>query len=188
MALCGPLMDAACNYMSATAFALVNLDDEVTRARRAIPICEDAYAALLEELGELANALIEHKYRHAPARNVRAEALQVACVAVRIGSEGDVAYGVAPAADVRQTTVRLGHLACERIEHLRAIAPGNRYALVQLAHAVTKIGEYLVRSQERVWCVTALESAAVHVVAWALRIAIEGDAAFPYAAPAEWRG
>jgi hypothetical protein len=181
-------MDAACNYMSATAFALVNLDDEITRARRAIPICEDAYAALLEELGELANALIEHKYRHAPARNVRAEALQVACVAMRIGSEGDVAYGLAPAADVRQATARLGSLACERVEQLRTFVPGNRYALAQLAHAVICLGGNLMRSQERAWRITALESAAAHVVAWALRVAIEGDAAFPYAAPVEWRG
>jgi hypothetical protein len=174
-------MDAPRDYRAATAFALNDLADELGRARRKFPACEHTYAALLEELGELANAFIEHKCGHAPARNVRAEALQVACVAVRIATEGDTAYSLAPSENLNRATERLGSLVCGRLEQLRLIAPDNRYALAKLARAVTKIGEYLMQEQ-RTWQVAALESAAVHVVAWALRIAIEGDAGFPYAA------
>lgn len=176
-------MDTAPNYMVATAFALNDLADEIGRARRKFPGSEHTYATLLEELGELANALLEHKYGHAPSRNIRAEALQVACMAVRVGTEGDTSYGLAPSADVSRATERLGSLVCGRLEQLRLITPSNRYALARLSRAVTKIGEYLMQEQ-RTWQVSALESAAVHAVAWALRVAIEGDAAFPYAAPA----
>jgi hypothetical protein len=178
-------MDAAPNYTVATAFALNDLADELGRARRKLPGSEHTYAALLEELGELANALLEHKYGHAPARNVRAEALQVACMAVRIGTEGDLSYSLAPGADIARATERLTGLVCGRLDELRLIAPSNRHALAKLAHAVSRIGVYLAQEQ-RTWQVCALESSAVHVVAWALRIAIEGDAAFPYAAPAEY--
>lgn len=173
-------MDAPRSYRAATAFALNDLADELGRARRKFPACDHTYAALLEELGELANALLEHQYGHAPARNVRAEALQVACMAVRIGTEGDASYGLASSADVPRATERLASLVCGRIDELRNIAPDNRHALARLARAVTKIGEHLMREQ-RTWKVAALESAAAHIVAWALRIAIEGDAAFPYA-------
>lgn len=175
-------MDAPRNYTVADAFALNDLTDELGRARLKFPVCEHTYAALLEELGELAQALIEHKGGRAPARNVRAEALQIACVAIRIGSEGDPAYRLAPSTNVHKATECLGRLACGRVEQLRALFPGNRYALARLARAVTKIGEYLMQEQ-RTWQVSALDSAVVHVIAWALRIATEGDAAFPYAAP-----
>lgn len=178
-------MDAPRDYRAATAFALNDLADELGRARRKFPACDHTYAALLEELGELAQALIEHKTARAPARNVRAEALQVACVAVRIGTEGDASYCLAPNTHVAWATERLASLVCGRIDELRAYVPDNRYALARLSRAVTKIGEYLIQEQ-RTWQVSALESAAVHVVAWALRIAIEGDAGFPYAAPTEY--
>lgn len=176
-------MDAPRDYRAATAFALNDLADELGRARRKFPACDHTYAALLEELGELAKALIEHKCGHGPARNVRAEALQVACVAIRIGTEGDLSYALAPGDNLNRTTELLGSLVCARLEQLRQYAPTNRYALARLSHAVAKIGDYLVQEQ-RTWQVSALESAAVHVVAWALRIAVEGDAGFPYAAPA----
>jgi hypothetical protein len=42
--------------------------------------------------------------------------------------------------------------------------------------------------ERRTWNVSALESTVVHVVAWALRVAVEGDAAFPYAPAAEYCG
>ena len=174
-------MNASRDYRAATAFALNDMADELASARRKFPVCEHSYAALLEELGELAAALFDHKCGRASARSVRAEALQVACVAVRIGTEGDLSYSLAPSADMARATERLASLVCGRIDELRQLAPGNRYALAKLAHAVTRIGAYLMQEQ-RTWQVTALESSAVHVVAWALRIAIEGDAAFPYAA------
>lgn len=178
-------MGAPRNYRAATAFALNDLDAEIARARLKFPACEHTYAALLEELGELAQALIEHKTGRAPARNVRAEALQVACVAVRIASEGDASYGLAPSTNVRRATECILKLACGRAEQLRLMFPDNRYTLARLSRAVAKIGEYLVQEQ-RTWQATALESSAVHVIAWALRVAIEGDAGFPYAAPVEY--
>jgi len=179
-------MDAVRTYMAATAFAVIDLDAELARARAKFPAAEHSYAALLEDLGELANALLEHKYGHAPARNVRAEALQVACMAMRVGSEGDASYGLVSSEDVHAATERLGCLACERLDQLRAGWPGNRHALARLSRAVTKIGELLIQSEHRTWRVAALESAATHAIAWALRVAIEGDAGFPYTASAEY--
>jgi hypothetical protein len=180
-----PLMDAPRDYRAATAFALNDMADELDCARRKFPVCEHSYAALLEELGELAAALFDHKCGLIPPRDVRAEALQVACVAVRIGTEGDLSYSLAPSADIAQATERLTGLVCGRLDNLRRFWPSNLYALVKLTHAVNRIGVYLAQEQ-RNWQVCALESSAVHVVAWALRIAIEGDAAFPYAAPTEY--
>lgn len=61
------------------------LFDEIKRARAKFPDNKHLLAALMEEVGELAQALADN---HGKQR-VREEAIQVACVAIRIATEGD---------------------------------------------------------------------------------------------------
>lgn len=59
--------------------------NEINRARAKFPTNEHLMIALVEEVGELAQALLQQK----PDREIYAEAIQVACVAMRIAEEGD---------------------------------------------------------------------------------------------------
>lgn len=58
---------------------------EVMRARFKFPANAHLLAALMEEVGELAQAMLEGR----PRDEIEKEAIQVACVAVRIVEEGD---------------------------------------------------------------------------------------------------
>ena len=60
---------------------------ELERARAKFPTNDKLFWALVEEVGELGEAL-----RNEPSQRIRAEALQVACVAVRIYEEGDAEF------------------------------------------------------------------------------------------------
>lgn len=71
-------LEISCN----TAYAL---EQEVVRARQKFPGNRLLLAALVEEVGELARGLLE-------GTNWREEALQVACVALRIYEEGDATF------------------------------------------------------------------------------------------------
>lgn len=67
-----------------TAGAMIDLRAELARARAKFPRGEHLVPALMEEIGELARELLQkgntqHAYK---------EAIQVACVAIRIASEG----------------------------------------------------------------------------------------------------
>jgi NTP pyrophosphatase (non-canonical NTP hydrolase) len=64
------------------------IDRELKYARRKFPGNRFLLAALVEEVGELASAMLQ---RQDPER-IRAEAVQVACVAVRIIEEGDCTF------------------------------------------------------------------------------------------------
>ncbi len=68
--------------------SLHDLNCEVARARRKFPSNRHMLAALTEEVGETARALMEGEGR----ARIRAEALQVACVAMRLYEEGDSDY------------------------------------------------------------------------------------------------
>lgn len=57
---------------------------ELVRARIKFPGKNATFAALVEEVGEVATALMEE-----PASNVRKEALQVAVMAIRLILDGD---------------------------------------------------------------------------------------------------
>ncbi|MFZ4397650.1 MAG: hypothetical protein ACOYOU_18725 [Kiritimatiellia bacterium] len=61
---------------------------EVYRARKKFPGNQHLLAALMEEVGELAKEMLEH----GNSRHARTEAMQVACVAIRIMTEGDSDY------------------------------------------------------------------------------------------------
>jgi len=69
--------------------ALVEVSSEVNRARNKFPTNLHLLAALMEEVGELAKELLEH----GNTAHARTEAMQVACVAVRIMTEGDEDFG-----------------------------------------------------------------------------------------------
>lgn len=75
------------------------LDTELMRARRKFPGNDVMLAALMEEVGELANALLELRFAAVCNEEisqrieaVRKEAIQVACVAIRIHDEGDTSF------------------------------------------------------------------------------------------------
>jgi len=75
-----------------TSDALLDVSLELARARAKFPNNTLLLAALLEEAGDLANALIEGR-KGDPAsvvshKHTYEEAIQVACVAVRIATEG----------------------------------------------------------------------------------------------------
>jgi hypothetical protein len=64
------------------------LNAEVTRARVKFPGNRLLLAALVEEVGELSRAYLQRE----GAERVRIEALQCACVAIRIAEEGDATF------------------------------------------------------------------------------------------------
>lgn len=63
---------------------------EIRHARKKFPGNRFLLAALTEEIGELAQALLQKDERE----QIRHEALQVACVALRIYEEGDAIFDV----------------------------------------------------------------------------------------------
>lgn len=64
--------------------------DELRSARGAFPGTTHALAALVEEVGELAEALMEHDRKQGTSvSEVLREAVQVACMGIRIAVEGD---------------------------------------------------------------------------------------------------
>ena len=65
------------------------LNAELIRARSKFPGNAKLLAALMEEVGELAQSMLQGK----PLAEIRREAIQVACVAVRIAEEGDSDFG-----------------------------------------------------------------------------------------------
>lgn len=73
---------------------------EVRRARAKFPGRKHMLPALMEEVGELANALIEHDLdpRRSSPQQIYDEAVQVAAMAQRIAEEGDAAFSYDPAA------------------------------------------------------------------------------------------
>jgi NTP pyrophosphatase (non-canonical NTP hydrolase) len=70
---------------------------EVTRARLKFPGNRFLLAALTEEVGELARALLQRR----PREEWEREAIQVACVAVRIIEEGDATFDDVTSAEAK---------------------------------------------------------------------------------------
>jgi len=86
---------------SLRAESLKLLKEEVSKARTKFPGAEDLTVALMEEAGELAQATLK-----CDSENIKKEALQVACVAMRIFEEGDTTF-----------TKRIGISQDERYEY-----------------------------------------------------------------------
>lgn len=70
------------------ALTLFDVEEEVIRARTKFPGNRFLLAALMEEVGELAQAILQNQ----GVGRVRHEATQVACVAIRIFEEGDASF------------------------------------------------------------------------------------------------
>lgn len=90
------------NITIQTAMALNELVEELERARAKFPSTEHMMVALSEEHGELAKALLDE-----PWERVRAEAIQVACCALRIATESDTslnAFRLGKGLDTLDTT------------------------------------------------------------------------------------
>lgn len=62
---------------------------ELNKARRRFPSNRLMLAALVEEVGELSKALIDHSFNKGSAQEVYNEAVQVAAMAIRVMEEGD---------------------------------------------------------------------------------------------------
>lgn len=68
----------------------VMIRDELVAARKAFPENTHKLAALMEEVGELAQAMMQHdRHLGTSVTEVLREAIQVAAMAVRIAVEGD---------------------------------------------------------------------------------------------------
>jgi NTP pyrophosphatase (non-canonical NTP hydrolase) len=65
-----------------------DIAEEVIRAREKFPGNRFMLAALVEEVGELAKALLQRR----PKEEIEREAIQVACLAIRIIEEGDRSF------------------------------------------------------------------------------------------------
>jgi len=65
---------------------------ELVFARQKFPGNKMMLAALVEEVGELAKALLDHSRGKATAAEIYAEAIQVATMAIRIAEEGSAEF------------------------------------------------------------------------------------------------
>ncbi len=177
------------NYLTADAFALHEVNTELAHARAKFATGPHTWAALMEELGELSQALIDFDFGKQGRLEVRREAIQTACMAVRVCTEGDPDFALVrgPGAEPlgRSTDRVLAHAAV-RLECLRAEYPVPKHALLSCSASAVHLGFLLKRLSGTKASVEALEGAGIHCAAWAVRIAIEGDAAFGYLA--ETRG
>lgn len=64
------------------------IDAELEFARFKFPSTKYLLAALVEEVGELAQALIDHSRGKTTAEHIYEEAIQVAAMAIRLAEEG----------------------------------------------------------------------------------------------------
>lgn len=71
---------------------LYSLKGELQGARNKFPTNEHKLAALMEEVGELAQAMIDHSRGKGSPLQVYTEAIQVAAMAVRLAEEGDASF------------------------------------------------------------------------------------------------
>ena len=76
------------------------IEAEVTAARLKFPGNKTQLAALTEEVGELAQALLDLERGETDADHVQKEAIQVAAMAIRVLEEGDSSFPAYPPTEV----------------------------------------------------------------------------------------
>jgi hypothetical protein len=72
------------------------IEHELKRARMKFPGRNMNFAALVEEVGEVARSLMNNGTDEKGHANVRKEAVQTAVMAIRVIEEGDETYGYTP--------------------------------------------------------------------------------------------
>ena len=83
---------------------LNDMAEEMKRARKKFPSNKHQFAALTEEVGEVANALLERDYSHLLSlqllkeydQNVWRECVQAAAMCLRVATEGDSSFKYTP--------------------------------------------------------------------------------------------
>ena len=88
---------------------------ETARARELFPSSEGIFAALAEEVGELAQALLDK-----PWDQVVEEAMQVAAMAARVALEGDPTLS-----EVRERRARIREVELDRVVGLPGMGMGE---------------------------------------------------------------
>ncbi len=73
----------------------VDVEAELARARQKFPKNEHLFAALTEEVEELSQVLLQHKYEPDKGKtpeDIYTKAIQVAVMAIRVATEGDHSF------------------------------------------------------------------------------------------------
>jgi len=75
-----------------------DIKEELVKARNKFPDNSVQNTALVEEVGELSQALLDHKFNNVSVTNldVYREAVQVAAMAIRVGVDGDSSFDYDP--------------------------------------------------------------------------------------------
>ena len=85
-----PDLQAQERWTSPDGLVLKMVTDELAAAREAFPGKTHMLTALVEEVGELAQAIMQHDRKEGTSVHaVLREAVQVACMAIRVAVEGD---------------------------------------------------------------------------------------------------
>lgn len=87
------------DLLTSTSDALTDVRCELSRARAKFPGTPDLLPALMEEVGELAQIMMHQKHepeKGATNYGVYEEAIQVACVAIRLATEGTDGFPYKP--------------------------------------------------------------------------------------------
>ena len=87
------------DYLEDDVVFLQDVQSEIGRARKKFPENKHKLAALMEEVGELANAMLEHDTANpdvhvfpVSVNDIWDEAVQVAAMAARVAIEGDASF------------------------------------------------------------------------------------------------
>ena len=70
----------------------IDANTELERARVKFPSSNLCFSALIEEVGELAQAMLKVRAGKQPKERIREEAIQVAAMAARVAIEGDPSF------------------------------------------------------------------------------------------------
>lgn len=73
---------------------LHELREELSRAREKFPSANLSFVALVEEVGELGQALLKHRAGNGTKQAIYGEAIQVAAMAMRVALEPDQSFNV----------------------------------------------------------------------------------------------
>lgn len=71
---------------------LAGLEAELIHARAKFPGTQYVTVALMEEVGELAQAMLKVEASKWPKSRIHEEAIQVAAMAMRVATEGDTSF------------------------------------------------------------------------------------------------